>query len=176
MYILFAVDKTEADDKTLSHRQKQRLVKRVQKQDEKKIKLSGHQRVQNQKKVQQKQKKYHSESEEDENDSSSVEGESGDQVIKGFSDDNKKWLTPKIQTDPDDDEEEGSDSSGDENGVATDDSDEDLDEEEVILVYFSPIQLSLYIIHNNYYIYNVIGIVVREKIGIGFGKKKRFLF
>lgn len=54
--------------------------------------MSGHQR--GKKKIQIQKKPYNSD-DEDDNVSSSVDGDDGDHVIQGFSDENKQWLTPK---------------------------------------------------------------------------------
>lgn len=152
--IKFVAAKEESDDKNLSHRQKQRLVKRVQKQKETKIKMSGHQRVQNQKQLQQRQKKYHSESEDEENGNSSVDGDGNDQVIKGFTDDNNKWLKLKQDkrvVDPtngtedgeeeESEEEEGSELESEDEDEEKADSDDELGEEEVgIFPIFSQLE------------------------------------
>lgn len=146
--------KEDPDDKTLSHRQKQRVVKRDKKQEEKKIKMSGHQRGKKNKKIQPRKKPYNSddsdnsenelgEEEEDENVSSSVDGDNEVNVIKGFSDENKKWLTPKkgkgavvaeqeADNSSDDAELEQDDSDAEEEELVEDDEvgDEEADSEE----------------------------------------------
>lgn len=142
----------EDTDKKLSHHQKQRLAKRVAKKEEVKKKKQ-------QKKLQpqpKKQQHYESESEEEvesgaeeEQDESMEESsaEEGGAVVKGFTDDNKSWLTPKQKgqkkavaaqgsdgesEDEDEDEDEDDDDEEDVEGEEDeDDSDgEELDDDE----------------------------------------------
>ncbi|XP_067633013.1 uncharacterized protein [Eurosta solidaginis] len=144
----------DEDDKKLSHRQKQRLAKRVQKKD-----------LQKAKKLKQKtnsggiqrKKPYHSESEDDEQDlveeqlhssfdiHETSQNEEPQQVVKlkraikqkiiGFTDDNQKWLKPK-QTEsvtskilcPSEEEDAGTSSAEDESNYARNEETE-LEEE-----------------------------------------------
>lgn len=133
----FLAEKENKDEQILSHRQKQRLVIRVKKQEEKKIKMSGYGRNKN-KQQQQPKKKYNSESEqseesdeddeddeeqqqEEENDFESDDG--SEQETPGFTDENSAWLKPKKHSKI---EEEESDSGDEEQ----DDEEEEEDGEE----------------------------------------------
>lgn len=121
-------EKENKDEQILSHRQKQRLAKRVKKQEEKKIKMSGYGRNKNKNKQNQPKKVYNSDSdvEEEESDIEENQVESDDDGVNGghgFTDDNSEWLKPKKSTkhsnDDDEEEEEGNE-----------DEEEELDEEE----------------------------------------------
>ncbi|XP_061401838.1 uncharacterized protein LOC133337646 [Musca vetustissima] len=148
----------EEEDKKLSHRQKQRLAKRLK---SKQI-IKEKQKLAKEKKFQQrKQKEYHSDSDEEEEKEnlngngkmeveSEVESEEEEkqQVVaknnkakqkkaKGFTDDNQEWLKPKqkkeqddVEEDEDDEEVDASDDDDDEEVEEEDDDDEEDGEEE----------------------------------------------
>lgn len=131
--------KADKEDAILSHRQKQRLVKRVKKQEEKKILLSGYGRGKKQKEqTKQIKKTYNSDSDNDNSNEEEAECEEEEDAEheeegQGFTDDNKEWLKPKqvkkgvIQSAQD--SEEDVDSDAEENDD-DDDDDVELDEEE----------------------------------------------
>lgn len=140
----FLAEKENKDDQLLSHRQKQRLVKRVKKQEEKKIKMSGYGRNKN-KQQQQPKKKYNSdsdgesdESDEDEEDDEEQQqqeeendSESDDEnETPGFTDENSEWLKPKkhskaAQEDSNEEQEEEEEEDGEEEEEEEDSDDED---------------------------------------------------
>ncbi|XP_055836696.1 uncharacterized protein LOC129905281 [Episyrphus balteatus] len=120
-------------DKKLSHHQKQRLAKRVAKKDELKKK-------QQQKKLQpKKQQHYESESEEEVNSDAeeqeeSMEESSGEEdaaPVKGFTDENKSWLTPKQKSQKKPVAPQGSDGESDEDEEDDDDEEDDEDDEDL---------------------------------------------
>ncbi|SPP74056.1 25S rRNA (cytosine-C(5))-methyltransferase nop2 [Drosophila guanche] len=134
----------EEEDKKLSHRQKQRFVKREQKKVVQKAKIQEKRAKGQQKQLAQRQKKYNSDSEpEDEvvpEDGTESSEEEVPQLVpmgkpqKGFTDENDDWLKPKKQQkqkkepqpEPDSEEEE---EDSDAKLEAEDDSDAELDEE-----------------------------------------------
>lgn len=133
----FLAEKADQDETTLSHRQKQRLVKRVKKQEEKKIKMSGYGRNKN--KNQPPKKAYNSESEEEQSESgpeeeqeidSEQESESGAAANNGFTDDNSEWLKPKAKksTKPDSDDEDMEDEEEFQDEEIDDEEEEDSDD------------------------------------------------
>ncbi|XP_001361857.3 25S rRNA (cytosine-C(5))-methyltransferase nop2 [Drosophila pseudoobscura] len=147
----------EEEDKKLSHRQKQRVVKREQKKVVQKAKIQEKRAKGQQKQLAQRQKKYNSDSE-PEDEVEPQEASSDEEVpqlvpagkpqkasaTKGFTDENDDWLKPKKQQklkklpqpEPDSEEELEEDSDADleaESGQE-DDSDaesaEDVDDDE----------------------------------------------
>ncbi|KAM8713055.1 hypothetical protein ACLKA7_013381 [Drosophila subpalustris] len=137
----------EDEDKKLTHRQKQRMVKREQKKVVQKAKLKEKRAQQPQ---QRKQKKYNSDSEPEEEEKVKQQAESSDEEVpqlvpikkqksNGFTDDNKEWLKlkPKKQqkkNKPDTDEvieEEVEEESEDEVEASSDGEEEEVDGEEM---------------------------------------------
>ncbi|XP_065368257.1 uncharacterized protein LOC135960796 [Calliphora vicina] len=140
----------EAEEKKLTHRQKQRVAKRVQN----KAIIKQKQKLSKEKKQnKQKQKEYHSDSEEEdelmdgsngaaeEQDSEEELSDAEEEVVvkktKGFTDDNQEWLKPKdkkkagkqlIEEEAEDDDEEEEDD--DEEDEVEDDDEEEVEEEE----------------------------------------------
>lgn len=129
----------------MSHRQKQRAVKRVQKQEQKKIMMSGYQRgKKNNKQPKQPKKAYNSDSDDDDDESDEEQQEDEGQEVQGFTDDNNEWLKPKAngQNDESESDEVSEDDDGndledgeendsdDDEGESEGDSDEDGDEEQ----------------------------------------------
>lgn len=99
MFHTILAEKEQKEYQVLSHRQKQRLGKRLQKKKEIKIKMSGHGRK-NQQKL--RQKAYNSNSkEESETENENIENydSEGSELktdkIPAFSDENAEWLKPK---------------------------------------------------------------------------------
>lgn len=105
---MFLAAKEDKEEVSLSHRQKQRVVKRDKKQEQKKIMMSGYQRGKNNNKNKQPRKPYNSDTEEEESEE--------EEQVHEFTDDNNEWLKPK--------------KGGKTNGHAPQDSEEE-DEEEV---------------------------------------------
>lgn len=129
---VFLIDQSTEEPKKLSHRQKQRVVKR----QERKTKLQN--RSKNEKKKNQKQARYNSDESEDdsdaaENSDNDAEQSSEEEIVevqkslkKGFSDNGKKVKTPI-----DDSEESGSEQEESDDEVMQDDFDgEDSSEED----------------------------------------------
>lgn len=121
-FFTISAEKEQKEDQILSHRQKQRLGKRLQKQKEIKIKMSGHGRK-NQQKL--RQKAYNSDSEEEsetENENKhnkyddSEDSEAVTDKIPGFSDENAEWLKPKNGTKNNGVSESEDETSGNESG------------------------------------------------------------
>lgn len=115
------------EESTLSHRQKQRAVKRVKKQEQKKIMMSGYQRGKKNNKLPKQPKKAYNSDSDDDDDESDAEPEPEQQ--KGFTDDNSKWLKPKTNgnndaSDSDEDDEEGEDLE------EQDEDDDDVEDDE----------------------------------------------
>lgn len=142
---MIAASKDDKEDTTLSHRQKQRAVKRVQKQEQKKIMMSGYQRgKKNNKQPKQPKKAYNSDSDDDDDESDEEQQEDEGQEVQGFTDDNNEWLKPKAngQNDESESDEVSEDDDGndledgeendsdDDEGESEGDSDEDGDEEQ----------------------------------------------
>lgn len=119
-FLTILAEKEQKEDHVLSHRQKQRLGKRLQKQKETKIKMSGHGR-----KNQQKSRTYNSDTEEEsktENENKNVENSDTEDSefrpdkVQGFSDENGEWLKPKNTSKIIDGGESGDGTSNDESG------------------------------------------------------------
>lgn len=147
----FLAQKENEDEKLLSHRQKQRVVKRVQKAEQKKIMMSGYQRGKNNKQKQQPPKKaYNSDSDDDSNDDNDedeleneeIEDESmgeeeeeeveSEQENQGFTDENQEWLKPK-QKGNQNGKTQANDSESEPEGEEEEESDDEemeLDEQE----------------------------------------------
>lgn len=124
----------------MSHRQKQRAVKRVQKQEQKKIMMSGYQRgKKNNKQPKTPKKAYNSDSDDD--DDESDEEPEQEQGVQGFTDDNNEWLKPKAngqneasESDEDSEDDDENDLDGGEENDSDDEEAEtegDFDDEEV---------------------------------------------
>lgn len=113
----------------LSHRQKQRAVIRVKKQEQKKIMMSGYQRgKKNNKHPKQLKNAYNSDSDDD--DESDAEP-AQEEEIQGFTDDNSEWLKPKVnsQNDAIESDEDEAEKDSEENENDSED-DEDVESEE----------------------------------------------
>lgn len=94
-FLIISAEKEQREEQVLSHRQKQRMGKRLQKQKQIKIKMSGHGRKNQQKS---RQKAYNSDSENENKDNESSYSEDSEHEtdkIPGFSDENAEWLKPK---------------------------------------------------------------------------------
>ncbi|KAH8308771.1 hypothetical protein KR059_001495 [Drosophila kikkawai] len=142
----------EEEDKKLSHRQKQRFVKREQKKVVQKAKLQEKRAKGAQKQPQARRKTAYNSDSEPEEEVEAQEASSDEEVPqlvpaptntksaapKGFTDDNDAWLKPKKgkklpepESEDDDDEEELEENSEDENGLkAAESAEEDEEEEE----------------------------------------------
>uniref|UniRef100_A0A1A9X4R7 SAM-dependent MTase RsmB/NOP-type domain-containing protein n=1 Tax=Glossina brevipalpis TaxID=37001 RepID=A0A1A9X4R7_9MUSC len=135
----------ENEEKSLTHRQKQRLAKRLKKKTELKEKQKL---FKEKKKLNKKQQAYHSDSEGDgevtlgnvpsvnqrKDDANTVsEQKAGKKKIKGYTDDNREWLTPKQkkkQQVTKADEEEGSGCETEESLLDDQASDENFSDDE----------------------------------------------
>ncbi|XP_022232233.2 25S rRNA (cytosine-C(5))-methyltransferase nop2 [Drosophila obscura] len=136
----------EEEDKKLSHRQKQRFVKREQKKVVQKAKIQEKRAKGQQKQLAQRQKKYNSDSEPEPEDEVEPQDASSDEEVpqlvpagkpqKGFTDENDDWLKPKKQQkqkkvpQPEPDSEEELEEDSDAELEAEDDSDAELAEEQ----------------------------------------------
>lgn len=125
-----AASKEEKDDALLSHRQKQRAVKRVTKQEKKKIMMKGYERGKKNinKQPKQPKKAYNSDSDDDDESEYELDQEQG---MQGFTDDNNEWLTPKANGQDADESGEEEESADDvEAGDDDDDDDEDVESDD----------------------------------------------
>lgn len=133
---MIAASETDKDETTLSHRQKQRAVKRVKKQEQTKIMMSGYERgKKNNKQPKQPKKVYNSDSDDDD-ESDEEPDEQQEPIAQGFTDDNNEWLQPKANGQHDssedgiDDDDDDEDDVDDENDSEDDENDLEDDGEE----------------------------------------------